>query len=114
MRAANGGEVGKILHHRCVLTTKGQIDEVSHVKIAAADSHTLKLCELAPVKAVQPFDEIVQLVDVHGSLFKTLDDRNVTADRSSIAVTLRSAADTDGLQICVYIFRDGEADCHGR
>ena len=59
MRAANGGEVGKILYHRCALTTKGQIDEIGHADGLTATWRVVSLQNAPLVFQVHPVGWIV-------------------------------------------------------
>jgi hypothetical protein len=51
---ANGGQVREILNDRYLLAAEGQIDQISHIEIAATDGGALKLRKLIRIEALQP------------------------------------------------------------
>jgi hypothetical protein len=58
--------------------------------------HTLKLCFLIIVEAVQPLGQVVQLIEVGLALLQLLERRKIPSDFFHAAVALDRVADLQG------------------
>ena len=93
-----GNYLMNCINHRCLLTTKGQVDEILHAGEIQLFSHCLKLRKLAHSKAVQPLCQIVQLINVDFGAYQPIQHRPGTVERVQAAVGFRGIADLQCLQ----------------
>ena len=70
-----------------------KVDEICHIGDAQLCGHTLELVIFSHRKAVKPFGEIVQLIDIHSGIFQPLENRPVLGDIVHMAITLQRVAD---------------------
>ena len=111
---ANGFQVREVCDNGGFLTAEGQVDEVFHVGQIQLLGHSLKLCGLANIKAVQPLGQIVQLVQVDRPAFQPGQHRPCTADLIHMAVLGRGIADLQRLHqldtVVELLSGDGKRD----
>ena len=98
MLPANGLQIRKIRDDSGLLATEGQVDKVGHVVQAHLYRHSLELGQFSIGKAVQPPDQIVQLIHVDSRPLQPLEDRTGALELIQQAVPRQRRSDLQTLQ----------------
>ena len=86
MPTANGLQVGEVVNNCDLVTAEGQVDKVLDRGDVSGRGDGFELDTLVIVKALQPFGQIVQLIEVDHAAFQPLQNRISAADLVDLAV----------------------------
>ena len=114
MPAANGLQVGEVINDCDLVTAEGQVDKVLDRGYISGRKDGFELDSLVIVKALQPFGQMVQLIEVDHASFQPLQDRISAVDLIDLAVPpggipqIQRPKQLQRLGICVS--RQGKGD----
>ena len=106
MAAADLLQIREVSDHRCLLAAERQVDQMPHIEQSVFDGGRLEFCLFLRVKAVQPFGEVVHLIEVNRHFLQPLEDRPVSADLIHPAVPLHRISQAHALEHINHIGKE--------